>query len=174
MEVTLSWPSVSNAEAYQLAGKKVGGNVKVFPQTQNTSRTFTSGINYNTSYLWSVRVKCDGIWTEYALPPASFTTPQAPAKYQADGFDIFDTNETLMTNIYPNPSKNLVTISVDAIAWEKDIHIAIFDMTGRLLIEEKTITTETILDISHLNEGFYLVKTENAGAISTTKLAVIK
>ncbi|MGB1206708.1 MAG: GEVED domain-containing protein, partial [Chitinophagales bacterium] len=174
LEVTLEWMSMPNAQAYQLAGRKVGGNTKVFPETQLTSRTFTSGINYNTSYQWSVRVKCDGVWTDYALPPGTFTTPQAPSKHQADGFDIFDTNETLATNIYPNPTKTQVTISVDAIAWEKDINIAILDMTGRLLMEENTTMTETTLDISHLTEGFYLVKTENAGAIATTKLVIIK
>ena len=162
------------AEAYQLAGKKVGGNVKVFPETQLTSRTFTSGILYNTSYLWSVRVKCDGVWTDYALPPASFTTPQAPAKHQGDGFDIFATVEPLTTKVYPNPTNNEVTISVNTIAWENDIHIAILDMTGRILMQEKTTSSETTLNVSHLNEGYYFVRTENAGSISTTKLVVVK
>ena len=174
LEVTLEWPIMPLAEAYQLAGKKVGGNVKVFPETQLTSRTFTSGILYNTSYLWSVRVKCDGVWTDYALPPASFTTPQAPAKHQGDGFDIFATVEPLTTKVYPNPTNNEVTISVNTIAWENDIHIAILDMTGRILMQEKTTSSETTLNVSHLNEGYYFVRTENAGSISTTKLVVVK
>ena len=132
--VTLAWNTVTNAEAYRLAGRKAGGVTKVFPETQQTSRTFTSGISYNTSYVWSIQVKCNGVWTEYALPPASFTTPQAPAKHQTDGFDIFDTNESLTARVYPNPTNNQVTVSVNTIGWENNINIAIFDMTGRIVM----------------------------------------
>ena len=172
--VTLAWNTVTNAEAYRLAGRKAGGVTKVFPETQQTSRTFTSGISYNTSYVWSIQVKCNGVWTEYALPPASFTTPQAPAKHQTDGFDIFDTNKSLTARVYPNPTNNQVTVSVNTIGWENNINIAIFDMTGRIVMQEKTSSSETTLNVSHLNEGYYFVRTENAGAVGTTKLVIMK
>ncbi|MGB1206805.1 MAG: M6 family metalloprotease domain-containing protein [Chitinophagales bacterium] len=176
LHTELSWAAVPNAEAYILAGRKQGGTTKVFPETQATSRTFTSGINYSTTYQWSVKVKCDGVWTDYALPPATFSTGPGPSKNQVntDGFGIFDTNESLTTKLYPNPTNNLVTISVKTMGWENDINIAVMDMTGKIVMQENTTSSETTLDISHLNEGFYFVKTENAGAISTTKLVVMK
>ena len=47
-------------------------------------------------------------------------------------------------------------------------------MTGRIVMQEKTSSSETTLNVSHLNEGYYFVRTENAGAVGTTKLVIMK
>ena len=118
-------------------------------------------------------MKCDGVWTDFA-PFVDFTTPPATAKNHVDGYDIFADTEDLTAHIYPNPTANQVTVSVNMLDTEKAVNIAIIDMIGRIVMEEKTNMDEKTLDISHLNEGYYFVRTENAGATTTTKLAVIR
>ena len=65
--VMLSWED-NGADEYQLAGRKLGGNPKVFPSSQNTSRSFdAAGLQSNTTYEWSVRAICDGMTTDLSL-----------------------------------------------------------------------------------------------------------
>ena len=82
--------------------------------------------------------------------------------------------QQLFIKVYPNPTNNQVTLSVNTIGWENEINIAIIDMMGRIVMEEKTTSSETTLDFSHMNEGYYFVRTENGGAITTTKLVIMK
>ena len=70
--VTLNWDAMPNAEAYQFQGRKIGGQIRDFPETQLTYRSFTSGLQTNTTYEWRVRTKCNGLWTDYT-PFTAFT-----------------------------------------------------------------------------------------------------
>ncbi|MGB1206065.1 MAG: M6 family metalloprotease domain-containing protein [Chitinophagales bacterium] len=172
--IALTWAAIPNAQKYQLAGRKAGKTWKIFPETNNTSRTFTMGILYDQDYEWTVRVKCDGVWTDYVSPIATFTTPPDVSKNNIDRYDIFAETTNLTATIYPNPTVNQVTISLDMLNSEEVVNIAIVDMTGRIVMTEKTNIHETTLNISHLNEGYYFVNVENAGAISTTKLVIMR
>ncbi|MGB1204625.1 MAG: T9SS type A sorting domain-containing protein [Chitinophagales bacterium] len=178
LEATFSWNAVPNAEAYQLAGRKAGGNIKVFPETQNTHRTITSGILYDTSYEWSVRVKCDGSWTDYVLPPAAFTTDSAPfGKNINNSYDIFATESSLTVNLYPNPAQNKVNLQLTSATTEK-MQVRLLDLTGKLLIEKNIDTgilqTQTFLDVSNLQNGYYLVAVNNGLETNISKLSIIR
>ena len=179
LSVTLSWPEVIDAEAYQLAGKKVGGIVKTFPETTALSRTFNGGIAYNSTYQWSVRVKCDGAWTNYALPPASFTTPNATNKNQTNSYDIFDDVEKmpLSFSLYPNPAKASISINLNNqvnIFDEKiETHqLQILDISGKIVYINELQTFDNPVDISHLNAGSYFVNIQTAEQNAIEKLIV--
>ena len=179
LSVTLSWPAVPNAEAYQLAGRKAGGTTKVFPETQLTYRTFNGGIAYNTSYQWSVKVKCDGAWTDYALPPASFTTPNATNKNQINSYDIFDDVEKmpLSFSLYPNPAKTSMSIHLDNQANIFDektatYQLQILDISGKIVYSNSLQAFDTPIDISHLNAGSYFVHIQTAEQNAIEKLIV--
>ena len=49
--------------------------------------------------------------------------------------------------VYPNPTKNIITIET-----RLEIEIEVYDIMGRLLIEEKNIKR---LDLSNLTNGLY-------------------
>ena len=175
LEVTLSWPAIPNAQAYQLAGRKVGGNTKTFPETQNTSRTFTSGILYGTSYQWSVRVKCDGVWTAYALPVATFTTP---AGKNTNDFDIFATTTELQVSLYPNPTRNNVMVSFESPLVDfndnSTLNINVYDVVGRQLLTKKVESNlgQIELNLTGFDKGYYLVEVDNGTNKAVEKLAV--
>jgi hypothetical protein len=176
--ITLQWDAQAAATSYQLAGRKAGGNWKTFPVTTNNFRTFNNGIQPNTTYQWSVRVMCDGAWTDWAIPVAEFTT-SGPARLSGNTstFDAFDNAENFLTsNIYPNPAKNEVTIETMS-ATEDQLQVRLLDLAGKLLIEKtidaSTLQTRTVLDISGLQNGYYLIEVNNGVENSISKLSVI-
>jgi hypothetical protein len=65
----------------------------------------------------------------------------------------FDENKFV---IYPNPTKNILHISTKNN--NENSLIIIYDITGREVMKTKTSLEETIIDISNLKEGSYLVK----------------
>ena len=175
LEVTLSWAAIPNAEAYMLAGRKVGGTTKTFPETQNTFRTFTSGIQFNTSYQWSVRVKCDGVWTDYVLPPASFTTP---AGKNISDFDIFATTNELQVSLYPNPTRDNVMVSFEAPLLDfndnSKLNISVYDVVGRQLLTKVVDTNlgQIELNLAGFDKGYYFVEVDIGTTKAVEKLAV--
>ncbi len=58
--------------------------------------------------------------------------------------------------IYPNPSKDHFTVSLDSI--EKDISITIFDQTGKVLFDKNYKNQKEITINHNLKPGLYLIK----------------
>ena len=176
--VTLTWDAVAGAEAYQLAGRKSGGNVKVFPafSNQTLSRTFTSGILYSTSYEWSVRVQCNGSWTNYA-PIASFTTPPQPAGAAKNvGNDIFAEGNSFSTALYPNPTSNTATLELNhAVNFTSEAivsNITITDVTGKIVNSFETTNSRLTLDVSDYTNGYYFVVVTSGTEKSVEKMMI--
>ena len=74
----------------------------------------------------------------------------------------FDENKFV---IYPNPTKNILHISTKNN--NENSLIIIYDITGREVMKTKTSLEETIIDISNLKEGSYLVKNIIGGKIQS-------
>jgi photosystem II stability/assembly factor-like uncharacterized protein len=66
---------------------------------------------------------------------------------------ILSPNENF--NVYPNPAFSFINLTLDIPGVVK-----IFDIYGRLLLEETYSSGEIKIDINDLHEGFYIVKTE--------------
>ena len=75
-------------------------------------------------------------------------------------------NDNSRIVIYPNPTKNIVTISssinIDS--------IEIIDISSKQLMTTKVNTNETSVDISNLSAGIYFVKVYSAFGIKTEKV----
>lgn len=63
--------------------------------------------------------------------------------------------------IYPNPVQNQVTVS----ELKQGAQIQVSDITGRVLIQ----TTESIIDVSYLSSGIYLLEIKTMGGKSAVK-----
>ncbi len=59
------------------------------------------------------------------------------------------------TNIFPNPTENILTISYENNIGKPN-NIEIFDNIGKLILREFNNTNQ--LDLSNLEEGFYIAK----------------
>ena len=76
-------------------------------------------------------------------------------------------------SIYPNPSKNVFTISWDS---GSDIDIELFDLTGKKILSKKNIvgrSSKYELDMSKFSKGFYFAKIK-IGAGSVTKKIILQ
>ena len=89
--------------------------------------------------------------------------------------NITVTNNTLATvnptknglQIYPNPAKDVVTISA-----EKDADFKIYDTSGKLVKSGKT--QNKTFRVNELNNGLYIVETTVNAEVSRTKLLISK
>lgn len=95
---------------------------------------------------------------------------------QIDCQDLVEVNAQQVTSqgnmsIYPNPTKNTVTINVD----ESDLHnirYDIYDLNGRMLTQGNSINQNKTINISSFETGIYLIKLvdENGKVISSKKI----
>lgn len=69
---------------------------------------------------------------------------------------------------YPNPAQN--SLSVDLKSTE-EVSVEIVDVTGKVLVDQD-ISKSTLLDISALKEGFYIIRVNQAGVYSAKRLVV--
>ena len=59
--------------------------------------------------------------------------------------------------IYPNPSAKSITLSLYFNAIETSLNYVFTDLNGKILRQEKIISSETIINIENLTETLYLV-----------------
>jgi hypothetical protein len=177
-DVTLRWDAMPDAQAYQLRGRKAGRPLKVFPQTQNTSRTFTGGLQSNKTYEWGVRTKCNGVWTAYT-PFNSFSTPTCKnSTYDPTQDPFLNQNENFLSQIklYPNPAKNDLYIQFSSFENE-NINIKVVDILGKtvLIKDVKTEKGENslLLNIKDLRSGTYFLQIENSFEQTVEKFLVL-
>ena len=74
--------------------------------------------------------------------------------------------------IYPNPATSgMVTIELDNAA-DQDIHIILYDYSGRIVKNQILQQSDTQLDVSQLNQGMYILKTVINKNIVQEKLVI--
>ena len=175
--VTLAWNN-TNAEAYQLAGRKVGGTVKVFQETTATFRNFNNGLQSSTCYEWSVRAKCNGVWTDWQ-EARQFCTPSAKnGETYLEAKDPFLNHENpSLANVilYPNPAKEIAFLTIES-GFETSIAISIFDILGKKVKMQTSKlqagNNELKLEVNTLETGIYFVEISNGFEKTVQKLHI--
>ena len=77
-----------------------------------------------------------------------------------------NTQNLLPFKLYPNPAKDKVVIKSDLINY----NLSIYNLIGKEVLKLQNQNRETLLDISSLNQGLYLIELEANTAIHTFKL----
>lgn len=70
--------------------------------------------------------------------------------------------DKLQISIYPNPAQESIILDFSSFN-SASVNLRIFDMKGRLVLEESYNNTQTIIDISSLRRGGYIVSIESDG-----------
>ena len=88
--------------------------------------------------------------------------------------DINNSSEIMKLDIYPNPARNEVVITLPETS--RYIKIAMYDIVGTEVLSQsyKTKNKAITLSISDLKSGVYIIKTEIENKMSENKLVVIK
>lgn len=80
------------------------------------------------------------------------------------GFGEFNANELML---YPNPIKTELHIDV---AFETDLTVTIFDMTGKLVLTQALQEQNKTINFKELSKGIYFVNVKSADKASTFKM----
>lgn len=100
------------------------------------------------------------IYFDYNLPITTNTaTTQIPAALNTKGF------ETIYFSIYPNPTKNQLTVSIQA-----EAKYSIFNINGQELQKGRLSLGDNNLNISKFSNGLYFLRVQTEKGITTKKL----
>ncbi|MEI7978053.1 MAG: T9SS type A sorting domain-containing protein [Bacteroidota bacterium] len=164
------------------------GNINTqtfFSWDKNTNQWVNNSklqINYNNNYaaadiVWNLGASVykhmitgatDQKWLNNGVNDIKYTF-----YYSANNFNGVKETETASTNIFPNPTSGIITISSNqAIA-----KIDVIDITGKMVQSQTNSTKQNyvVLDLSALNNGIYFINAQNNfGGISKSKLVISK
>ncbi len=74
-------------------------------------------------------------------------------------------------HIYPNPAKNELSVTLDD---GQEHQIKIFDLQGRVILNETSSSKNTILDISTIPAGSYVITCLNNSGLSQNPLLIVR
>lgn len=73
-------------------------------------------------------------------------------------------------NLYPNPTSG--TLYIDALEDEQHYTISIYNLTGKLLLQQNSSSKNSILNLGHLPTGFYIALINGDGVMESMKIRV--
>lgn len=76
-------------------------------------------------------------------------------------------NNCLSVSVFPNPASDLINIVKNTS--DKNNRVLIYDMRGRLLIQQQFQQLKTNINISDLSPGVYIIQVENNEEVSVQK-----
>ena len=130
------------------------------------SMTFTGAIAQEAVVLSGGDASGGGGSSSYTLGQIGYTSNSDATGSSSEGvqqpYEIFsvgieDNNDiTLVMSVFPNPAKSVVNLSIENQALD-NLSFQLYDVTGRLLIEQKIINAFTPLTLEAYAGGQYLL-----------------
>jgi len=75
-------------------------------------------------------------------------------------------NASSSLKVFPNPAQDIVNIKVD----EPINNIAVYDLSGKLMLQENRTGNEATIDIAHLSRGIYILRVNTLNNSYTHKI----
>lgn len=91
----------------------------------------------------------------------------ASRNFAIQGFLDVKTNELSGLAIYPNPTNGILNIYSPTV-----VDISISDVTGKVVYNQKSLSNDNTLDLSHLNSGVYFAKIKSESAEKNEKIII--
>ena len=60
--------------------------------------------------------------------------------------------------IYPNPTKGLLKVEITGNSENKPVSLQVYDMNGRILLQESNIVSSLTIDLSNKPAGIYILR----------------
>ncbi len=128
------------------AGTQVGISENSSTTSESISYTAAAGTYYAQVYGYN---NANSATTCYTLKVALGT-----ATRQGDLVPLL--SDKKMLRIYPNPTRDKLNVNING--YEGVSEIRLFDVNGKQIAAQRTAQTNTVMDISKLARGVYLVK----------------
>ena len=141
-----------------------------YTMTTTVPRATLTGLYPSTLYRAHVRGMCEwdsvyGEWTPFIRVRTTAHQPddttQGPDTVSVDVVG-------LLTRLAPNPATGLVTVQS---SYSLN-HVAVYDVQGHLVLEQKAAETAATFDVGRLPKGVYVVSIRTAAGTTTKRLLV--
>jgi len=73
-------------------------------------------------------------------------------------------------NVYPNPASDYIIVETPY----ENAFVHLFDMTGEVVFEGRTIENKTSINTSELKNGIYIIQVSTCEKLYTTKINIVK
>jgi len=120
--------------------------------------------------------------TAYSIGQIAYTEISGPTGFTIQGvqqpYEIYvlsgeeHPSIRLEMIVYPNPTQNNIILKIETVD-NKDFDYELFDFRGRLLTQNKTNSTETIISLDSYADGVYILNVRN-GATLAKSFKIIK
>ena len=166
---TLNWSAVSGAISYSVEYKPASSSAWIYA----TSATMGTSVNLyslsaNTAYDWRVYSNCS--LTEISgYSYGQFTssgsgTTATKATVTATEVNV---NPNFTINLFPNPAGDQLNVWVDGVHKKTDIKV--YNLMGKLVMQQESGNALTLLNVSKLSAGFYLVHVNDGKVTRSAK-----
>lgn len=168
---TISWAE-GNASQWEIAYGSTGNFDIAYATrvTVNTNEYTITGLVSNYNYTWAVRALCSDEQSSGWSALVNFTTLP-----NSQGIDD-GTQAALPTAvIYPNPTSDKTTISINGISGE--VHISIVDLNGRTLFTGSLACDshcQKTVNVDNLSKGTYFVRIVGNDGFDMVRKLVVK
>lgn len=150
---------------------KINNLVRVmYPNANGTVATFDGNNQFSTSYTITVSddydiTKCKVVvWVENHTQGRVM---QSKRFMVSDYYVVDVAEENVVNSIYPNPSEGMFNISGENIE-----SIEVYDITGKLVMQQQVNANNTTIDLTNKAKGVYTLKSYNGNNVSISKLIV--
>jgi len=164
---TMNWSPVSGAFAYTVQYKPASSGTWI-TATSATYGTFVNlyALSAATTYDWRVYSNCS--LTEISnYSTTQFTTSGGGTKAAATTAAMENVNPNFTINLFPNPAGDQLNVWMEGV--QKKAAIKVYNLMGKLVMQQESGNVLTQLNISKLSSGFYLVKVNDGKEIRSAK-----
>lgn len=151
------------------------GEVRVFRYEGSDWQQWGDAIQSDSpggNFGWSLSLSADGNTLVAGAPHNSDnTTDGGLVQVYTFGVTAIDeVKESIGINLFPNPSQGLVTLHLATLP--KSAMVSIFDLTGKKVFAAPVLQMQSVMDISNLSNGLYVVRLETNEGVRIGKLVL--
>lgn len=150
---------------------KINNLVRVmYPNANGTVATFDANNRFSTSYTITVSDSYDITKCKVVVWVENHTQGRVMQSKRFKVSDYYVTDvaeENVVSSIYPNPSDGMFSISGENIE-----SIEVYDITGKLVMQQQINANNATIDITNKAKGIYTLKSYNGNNVSVSKLIV--
>ena len=165
--VMLEWYG-GNATQWEVEYAEADGTTAYYVTTI-TPRVTLTGLRPTTTYVAHVRAWCTrdseyGEWSSFIELNTTAHQPdttQEPDTVSIDAVGLF-------TRLMPNPASGMVTVQS---SYSLN-HVAVYDVRGHLVLEQKAAGNAATFDVGHLPKGVYVISIRTTAGTTTKRLMV--
>ncbi|MBR3414078.1 MAG: T9SS type A sorting domain-containing protein [Bacteroidales bacterium] len=167
--VMLEWYG-GNATQWEVEYAEADG-MTAYTVTTNNNRVTLTGLRPTTTYLAHVRAWCtrDSEYGEWSPSIEARTTAHQPDTDTVQGPDTVSIDAVgFFTRLMPNPASGIVTVQ----STYRLSHVAVYDVQGHLVLEQKAAGNAATFDVGRLPKGVYVASVRTAAGTTTKRLVV--